>query len=77
MLKEELACCEQVGFDSINQALLEICEKDIFKDEILKYAVFTENEIDSVKMIYHKLRLKQWKKADMSALPKNLSMNLQ
>ncbi|MFR8295193.1 MAG: hypothetical protein ACLVAU_13605 [Ruminococcus sp.] len=29
--------------------LFGVCEKDIFKDEILKYAVFTENEIDSVK----------------------------
>lgn len=78
MLKEELACCEQVGFDSINQALLECAKKDIFKDEILKYAVFTENEIESVKMIYHKPRSKQLKEGRIwSALPKNLSMNLQ
>ena len=73
MLKEELACCEQVGFDSINQALLEFAKKDIFKDEILKYAVFTENEIDSVKNDLSQSEIETMKRrADMVSIAKEL-----
>ncbi|WP_418587944.1 hypothetical protein [Ruminococcus sp.] len=73
MLKEELACCEQVGFDSINQALLECAKKDIFKDEILKYAVFTENEIESVKNDLSQAEIETIKRrADMVSIAKEL-----
>lgn len=73
MLKEELACCEQVGFDSINQALLYCAKKDIFKDEILKYAVFTENEIDSVKNDLSQSEIETMKRrADMVSIAKEL-----
>ena len=73
MLKEELACCEQVGFDSINQALLYCAKKDIFKDEILKYAVFTENEIDSVKNDLSQAEIETMKRrADMVSIAKEL-----
>lgn len=73
MLKEELACCEQIGFDSINQALLEFAKKDIFKDEILKYAVFTENEIESVKNDLSQAEIETMKRrADMVSIAKEL-----
>lgn len=73
MLKEELACCEQVGFGSVNQTLLECAKKNIFKDEILKYAVFTENEIESVKNDLSKAEIEAMKsREDMVSIAKEL-----